>query len=91
MTVPWMHAERGIDAFEVPFPHEAALGAAVLAALLPGCAVHPDLAADLVHHLSQGRRGQDGGGAKEVVPTAVAEAHEGVVFGQVHEDGTGLF
>ena len=54
-----MHTQRGIHILKETLTDKAALGAAILAAFLPGGTVDPDFAADLVDNLLQGRAGKD--------------------------------
>jgi hypothetical protein len=85
-----VRAERRIHVLEEPFAHEAALGAAVLAAFFAGRAVDAHLAARLVDHGLEADGGKRGGGAEKIVPAAVPEAGQGVVFGEEDEHGAGL-
>ena len=86
-----MHAQRRVHVAQVPLAHEAALGAAVFAALLAGRAVHAHLAAHLVHDLAKRRRRQRRGRAEQVVPAPVPQAAQRVVLGQKHHDRASLF
>ena len=85
-----MDAQRGVHVVQEALAHEAALGAAVLAALLAGGAVHAGLAADLLDHVLERGARQRGGGAEDVVAAAVAEAGQRVILGQEHDHRAGL-
>ena len=91
VPVAGMDAQGGVHVLEKALAHEAALRAAVFAALLAGRAVHAHLAARFVDHLFERGRGQGRGGPKEVMPAPVAEARQRVVLRQKDQHGPGLF